>query len=384
MAEHTLPEQFETFSEARKNGFLAVKKIKDEGGLIAGTFCTFTPKEILDAAGISPVSLCGMSNETVPDAERDLPKNLCPLIKSSYGFAVSDKCPYTHFADILIGETTCDGKKKMYELLGKIKPMYVLQLPQGVDREYSLPLWTKELRRFRKVLEEKFNVTITDEKLRQAAKLRNEIRMAQRELMELNRAAPPAFPGLDLYKLMDGTGFRFNLPELRDMLRETVRQTKADYDAGKRPVPADAKRLLVTGCPIGGVLDKTVKVAEENGGVVVCFENCGGIKPLRHLVDTEAEDIIAAIAEHYLDIGCAVMAPNDRRIQLIRELVDEFQIEGVIEVDLQTCHPYTVETRRIKTLCGQLGIPYLAVDTDYSQADLGQLTTRISAFIEMM
>ena len=142
MGDYALPEQFETFSEARKNGFLAVKQIKDEGGLIAGTFCTFTPCEILDAAGISPVSLCGMSNETVPDAERDLPKNLCPLIKSSYGFAISDKCPYTHFADLIVGETTCDGKKKMYELLGQIKPVYVLQLPQGVDREYALPMWT--------------------------------------------------------------------------------------------------------------------------------------------------------------------------------------------------------------------------------------------------
>ena len=384
MEQYALPEQFETFSEARKNGFLAVKKIKEEGGLIAGTFCTFTPSEILDAAGISPVGLCGMSNETVPDAERDLPKNLCPLIKSSYGFAISDKCPYTHFADIIVGETTCDGKKKMYELLGQIKPVYTLQLPQGVEEEYALPMWTQELHRFRKFLEDTFHVDITDEKLRKAAVLRNEIRSAKRELMELNRAVPPMFPGLDQYKLMDGTGFRFDLPQVRNMLRDTIVRVRSDYESGQRPVSPDAKRLLVTGCPIGGVLDKTVKVAEENGGVVVCFENCGGIKPLRHLVDTEADDIMAAIAEHYLDIGCAVMTPNTRRLELLRDLVDEFKIEGVIEIDLQTCHPYTVETRRVKQLCAELGVPYLAMDTDYSQADLGQLTTRISAFIEMI
>ena len=384
MEQYALPEQFETFSEARKNGFLAVKKIKEEGGLIAGTFCTFTPSEILDAAGISPVGLCGMSNETVPDAERDLPKNLCPLIKSSYGFAISDKCPYTHFADIIVGETTCDGKKKMYELLGQIKPVYTLQLPQGVEEEYALPMWTQELHRFRKFLEDTFHVDITDEKLRKAAVLRNEIRSAKRELMELNRAVPPMFPGLDQYKLMDGTGFRFDLPQVRNMLRHTIVRVRSDYESGQRPVSPDAKRLLVTGCPIGGVLDKTVKVAEENGGVVVCFENCGGIKPLRHLVDTEADDIMAAIAEHYLDIGCAVMTPNTRRLELLRDLVDEFKIEGVIEIDLQTCHPYTVETRRVKQLCAELGVPYLAMDTDYSQADLGQLTTRISAFIEMI
>ena len=84
---------------------------------MAGTFCTFTPLEILDAAGMLAVSLCGMSAETIPAAEVDLPRNLCPLIKSSYGFYVSDKCPYTYFSDLVVGETTCDGKKKMYELM---------------------------------------------------------------------------------------------------------------------------------------------------------------------------------------------------------------------------------------------------------------------------
>lgn len=107
-----LPAQFEAFGAARQNGFLKVKAIKEAGGLVAGTFCTFTPLEILDAAGFCPVSLCGMSDETIPAAEAHLPKNLCPLIKSSYGFAVSDKCPYTYFADLIVGETTCDGKKR--------------------------------------------------------------------------------------------------------------------------------------------------------------------------------------------------------------------------------------------------------------------------------
>ena len=117
---YSLPEQFEQFGEARRAGFLRVKELKEQGGRVAGTFCTFTPLEILDAAGFTPVSLCGMSQETIAAAEAHLPANLCPLIKSSYGFAVSDKCPYTYFSDLIVGETTCDGKKKMYELLGEL------------------------------------------------------------------------------------------------------------------------------------------------------------------------------------------------------------------------------------------------------------------------
>ena len=130
--ELSLPETFEAYSDARKAGFLKVKTAKEGGRRVAGTFCTFTPLEILDAAGMLAVSLCGMSAETIPAAEVDLPRNLCPLIKSSYGFYVSDKCPYTYFSDLIVGETTCDGKKKMYELMARGKELFLLHLPQGV------------------------------------------------------------------------------------------------------------------------------------------------------------------------------------------------------------------------------------------------------------
>ena len=181
----TLPEKFEDFSETRRNGFLKVKELKENGGRIAGIFCTFTPLEILDAAGFTTVSLCGMSNETIPAAEAHLPKNLCPLIKSSYGFAVSDKCPYTYFSDLIVGETTCDGKKKMYELLDRIRPTFVLRLPQA--EEDGLEAWTMELNRFRAFLEERFDAEITDEKIRAAAVKRNEERRTRMALMELER-----------------------------------------------------------------------------------------------------------------------------------------------------------------------------------------------------
>ena len=148
MEELKLPERFEEYSEGRKAGFLRMKAAKESGRKVAGYFCTYTPLEVLDAAGMLSVSLCGMSNETIPAAETVLPKNLCPLIKSSYGFAITDKCPYTYWSDLIVGETTCDGKKKMYDLLGQRKRMYVLQIPQGIDRTYSRQLWISEVRRF--------------------------------------------------------------------------------------------------------------------------------------------------------------------------------------------------------------------------------------------
>ena len=147
--ELSLPETFEAYSDARKAVFLKVKTAKEGGRRVAGTFCTFTPLEILDAAGMLAVSLCGMSAETIPAAEVDLPRNLCPLIKSSYGFYVSDKCPYTYFSDLIVGETTCDGKKKMYELMAERRPMHVLELPQKPNEPDAFAHWLSELERLR-------------------------------------------------------------------------------------------------------------------------------------------------------------------------------------------------------------------------------------------
>ena len=378
--DYTLPAQFEEFSEARRQGFLRVREVKENGGKVAGIFCTFTPSEILDAAGFICVSLCGMSNETVPAAETHLPKNLCPLIKSSYGFALTDKCPYTYFSDLIVGETTCDGKKKMYELLGKMKPTYILHLPQGHDSD-PVAVWTAELRRFIKYLEEHFDVTITDEKLREACRKRNIQRQTHLKLMMLQKQTPPPLGGMQMYATMEGVGFVFTHEERVAKLNALRESVEANAD---RTQFAGAKRILVTGCPIGGVLGKTVKAIEDNGGVVVCFENCSGIKAAFQMVDTEAEDIVRAIAERYLQIGCSVMTPNTYRMELLPKLVEEFHVEGIVEVDLQACTPYCVESFEIKQLADRLNIPYLAVETDYSQSDSGQLSTRIEAFLEML
>lgn len=97
-----LPEVFEEFAEQRKKSFLAIKEVKDQGIPVIGSYCTYFPKEIAMAMGAATVSLCSTSDETIPDAEKELPKNLCPLIKSSYGFAKTDKCPFFYFSIFLM------------------------------------------------------------------------------------------------------------------------------------------------------------------------------------------------------------------------------------------------------------------------------------------
>jgi len=383
MSDNKLPNEFENFADARRQGFLAVKELKDDGKKVVGTFCTYTPSEIILAAGAVPVSICSYSDETIPDAEKDLPRNLCPLIKSSYGFALTDKCPYIYFSDLIVGETTCDGKKKMYELLGKIKNMHVMQLPQYQNDERSKELWYKEVLLLREKIEEDFGVTITDDDIKRAIKIKNEERKLLKEFYELNQSCPPPMNGIEQLKVLSGSKFIFDLEAKNEDLRDIIDKLRTDYENGVRNVPASAKRILITGCPLDGVTTKVVTAIEESGGVVVGYENCVGIKPVELLVD-ENEEPYKAIADKYLQIGCSVMTPNNNRYELLLKLIKEFKVDGVVEMVLQACHTYAIETTEIRKLMQKENVPFISIETDYSTSDSAQLKTRLGAFIEML
>ena len=379
-----LPKNFDDFVDARKAGFLKVKEYVENGGHVAGMFCSYTPLEIFDAAGIACVGLCGTSNEPIADAEKVLPKNLCPLIKSSYGFAYTQKCPYTYFCDFIVGETTCDGKKKMFELLNEIKETYVLHLPQSQKREYAQAIWYQEVKLLKEMIEEKYGITITEDALREAARKRNALRMKQMELYALQGATPPAMKATEVMATLAQGVFNFGVEAQLASYTAKVDEAKAKYEAGERPVSEKAKRILLTGCPSTGVIQKVGATIENNGGVIVCLDDCGGERTQKMLVDEEADDILRAISDRYLDIHCSVMTTNEGRMENTKEMCKKYNVDGVVEMVLQACHTFNVEANYMQRMCEEEGIPYMKLETDYSTTVSGQIETRLAAFIEML
>lgn len=378
-----LPQIFESFADARQNGFLAMKEIKDSGKGVVGQFCTYTPLEIFMAADLVSVGLCSTSDETIKDAEKVLPGNLCPLIKSSYGFAITDKCPYMYFSDLVVGETTCDGKVKMYELLGEIKNVHILELPHRQDTPEAKALWRAEIVRLKERVEKDFGVVITDEKLRDAIHRRNIERRLLKELYELSTMTPPPITGLRQLQILFGAQFKFDWNQKVGEIQNAIDSIRKAYEEGERPVAESAPRILITGCPMGGVTEKVVKVIEDAGAVVVAYENCTGAKQMDRQCREEG-DPITNIADHYLQIGCSVMTPDANRLELLDRLCEQFQVDGVVEMTLQACHTYAVEAYSIQRHLREKGIPYLQLETDYGTADIGQLSTRAGAFVEML
>ena len=377
-----LPAVFEDFAEARRNAFVNVKKVKDQGIPVIGSYCTYFPQELAIAAGAATVGLCSTSGETIPTAEKDLPANLCPLIKSSYGFAKDDKCPFFYFSDIVVGENTCDGKKKMYELMSEFKDVFIMDLPNS-QSEKGLELYKEELLKMKAYVEKKFDITITDEDMRKAVKLENEIRVAKKNLVDTMKNDPCPVSGLDMFHVLYGSGFKFDhtaiVPEIEAVQAKIEKEYAEGTNVGKK------SRIVVTGCPIGGVTEKVIKAIEDNGGVVVAMENCVGAKQYDRLIDEDAEDIWEATAYRYLQIGCSVMTPNANRYDLLGRTIDEYKADGVVDMTLQACHTYNVESKSIEKFCTEKkNVPYFHVETDYSTADVAQLNTRIAAFIEML
>ncbi len=379
-----LPSIFSDFSDARQQGFLTVMELKEQGIPLVGTYCTFMPQEIAMAAGAAVVSLCSTSDETIEEAEKTLPRNLCPLIKSSYGFGKTDKCPYFYFSDIVVGETTCDGKKKMYEYMAEFKPVHVMQLPNNSESAESVALWRSEIIRFQKRLEEQFGCEITEQGIRDAIDLRNRERRALTEFYRLGQLNPPAMTGREILSVVYGATFKFDKRALIGELETLTAKVQAEYAAGKRLDPRP--RILITGCPIGGAAEKVVRIIEENGGWVVGYENCTGAKATEQCVDENPQaDVYDALTEKYLAIGCSCISPNTQRLNMLSEMVQDYQVDGVIDVILQACHTYAVESLLInRHIREKHDIPYMAIETDYSTSDTGQLATRIAAFIEML
>lgn len=361
-------------------------ELQRAGGKVFGTFCVFVPDEIVVACGGAVTGLCGGSQFWVPDGEKVLPSAMCPLIKASLGAHFGKTCPYFSVADVYVGETTCDGKKKAYEILGADKQTYVMDMPQ-MKRPQDIEKWTGEIAAFAAEVERITGRTLTAEALADAIKLINEKRRALARVYEA-RKATNCIPisGKDAL-LMTQIAF-FDDParcaEMANKLADELEQRVAD---GVSVFPAGTKRILVTGTPLAIPNWKLHHIIETSGAAVVCEEMCTGTRYFENLVDESAttlEGQFQALSERYMKNNCACFTPNPGRVADIVRLAKEYQVDGVIDANLKFCTLYDVEKSSVAEALEAEGIPVLGLETDYTDNDAGQLRTRIQAFVEML
>jgi len=356
-----------------------------KGGKVVATYCVFVPEEMVWAAGAIPVGLCAGTQFSIPIAESVLPRNTCALIKSSFGFKLGRICPYVQVSHLIVGETTCDGKKKMYEILGQYQPVYVMDVPNKKTRQ-GRELWLSEVMAFKEVIEKLTGNNITAENINQSIDMVNSRRKALQRLNNLRKANPVPVSGKDAL-LVTQVSFYDDAKRCIQMVNTLCDELEKRVAAGQGVAPTNAPRILISGSSMAIPNWKLHHIIETSGAVVVCEESCTGTRFFTDMVKPSGSTIeaeIRAIADRYINIHCACFTPNDERMDDVVRLAKEYKADGVIHYNLQFCHTYANEAVKIEKRLEKEGIPLLRIETDYSDEDAGKLKTRIEAFLEMI
>lgn len=356
-----------------------------KGGKVFGTFCVYVPDEIVFAADAIATGLCGGSQFWVPGGEKVLPTNTCPLIKASVGARIDRTCPFFRIADMYVGETTCDGKKKAWEILAEDVPVHVMNLPQ-MKRAKDVQAWAEEIETFKNIVEEFTGNKVTADKLAESIKLINNKRKALERLYDLRKNETLPISGCDAL-LISQIAFYDDPARFTQMTNKLCDELEKRVTDGVSVVPAGTKRIMLTGTPLAIPNWKLHNIVETSGAAVVCEEMCTGTRYFEKLVDesgTTLEEQYQALANRYMNINCACFTPNSGRIDDILRLAKEYKVDGIIDVNLKFCNLYDTEGYFVERAMKEAGIPVLGIETDYTDSDAQQLRTRVSAFIEML
>ncbi len=366
---------------------LRVKELMDakaQGRKVVGSFCVFVPEELILALDAVSVGLCAGAAFGLEEAEKYLPRTTCALIKSFFGFALARVCPYMAASDVIVGENTCDGKKKAYEVFGGIVDrLYVMDLPQ-TKSEQGRALLRNEYGRLARHLESLTGRKLTVDGLRKGIRLVNEKRKAMHRLSKLRAADPAPISGLDallmnqIFFYDDPVRFTQSVNRVCDELEGRI---KAKTGVGAKGAP----RILVSGCPMAIPNWKLHQIVERSGAVIVGEESCTGERGTQHLTDDRGDSVEALldrITDRYFRIDCAIFTPNPSRLEHVASMAKDLKADGVIHYGLEFCQPYQIEAGTVERLLENQKIPVLRIDTDYSPEDVEQLRTRVEAFLE--
>jgi len=368
---------------------LRIKELLDEkaaGRKIIGSYCVFVPEEIVLAANATLVGLCAGADFAMDAVEQVLPRNTCSLIKSTFGFKLGKVCPYLEASDMIVGENTCDGKKKAYEIFDGLVPnLYVMDIPQ-MKSAAGRDLLKSEYYQFKEAMETLTGVTIDSDNLRAGIAMVNAKRKALHRLADLRKADPAPISGLDAL-LANQVYFYDNPARFTDSVNKICDELEQRIARKAGAVAAGAPRILISGCPMAVPNWKLPMIVENAGAVIVGEESCVGERGTRNRVDDSGDTVDAlmeAIVDRYFKVDCAIFTPNPERLDHIETMAREYRADGVIHFGLQFCQPYLMESLPVEKALKEKGIPVLRVETDYSSEDVQQLQTRVEAFLELL
>lgn len=356
-----------------------IRNLKSGSAKIIGYFCSLTPVEIIDAANLIPFRIAGDRNETISEADTHLEAIMCPYVRSCFDIALKGRY---EFLDGLVVPHSCDSIERIYNIWRhRIRPPYThfITVPH-VLFDSSYEFLSEEFRVFKESLEAYTGSTITDEALHEAIVQRNKQRELLRELYQLRKYSPPLISGSEVMPVL-WTGARTPVQEFTQALRPIIDEAKARKDTGSR----SSARLMLVGSEVDDI--SLIKTIEESGASLVMDDTCVGSRNFWHDVATDISPL-QALAEHYLgDVYCPRTYKGGMAENRFRYLVDyssEFSCQGVILDIMQYCDTYELDVPSMRDYLEKNGLKVLVIDDAYSARYVGQMKTRVQAFVEMI
>lgn len=369
-----------------------IKAQKEVGKKVIGYSCMFTPVELILAADAIPVRIDPGWYDAANLGDRIVPVEVCPLVRSAIGIEMAKLSPYLELSDAVICPLTCDGKTKLSEMLREEKTVWTMSPPRIKDSPHSMELWSKEVESIKEKIEKLTGTEITRKRLKNAIEVMQRATKAFRRLQKL-RKGNPVIMGRDAM-LVGQTSMWDDIERWIQKTEELCDELEDRINREEWAAPPETPRVMVTGTPMIWPDNwKIPHLIEESDpqGIMVFDELCSSGRILYDPVGVDEwtmRDMLDAIAERYLlPSTCPYFTSqegNEDRINWLLDKIKEYNIDGVIYYVIRGCILYAMEYARIKELLNSMNIPIYYLDTEYTREDVGQMRTRIEAFLEML
>lgn len=363
-----------------------LKEQKEKGIKIIGTLCNMVPEELIYAAGGIPIRLCSGHYGPVKPGEEFYPRDCCPLIKSFIGSTIAGN-PLFELCDVIVVPTTCDGKKKIGELLNDYKTVWMMELPDNKESILSKKYWLSQNRMLKKRLEKLTKKKIGKKQLKESIKLLQRRQDTAKRLLEIQKSKMDVLSGIDYYLIIQSAFFD-NINRWTEKTKELCEELESNLKSGKYAESKSTSRFLFTGAPAIIPNLKIPLLIEGLDAKIAVDETCGGSQYFYDPVVVEEwtiNQMMSAISERYLMPSvCPCFIKSEDRMDKILDMIKEYKIDGVIYHTLRLCVLFDIESKKIKDVMEEKDIPFIYLNTDYSKEDQEQLRTRIEAFNEII
>ncbi|MEM2930916.1 MAG: 2-hydroxyacyl-CoA dehydratase family protein [Thermoproteota archaeon] len=369
-----------------------IRAAKEEGKKVIGYMCMFAPIELILAADAIPVRVYSGWYDAAKLGDRIVPVEVCPIIRSTIGAKMIGLSPYLELSDAVINPLTCDGMTKLGEILSDYKPIWTMCIPRVKDSPQSMAFWSEEFKVLKGKIEDLTGNKITREKLRSAIELLQRASKAFRRMQDIRKGSP-VIMGRDAM-LVNQTSAWDDIKRWTQKTEELCNELEERVGQKNWACPPDTPRVMITGTPMiwpdGWKIPNLIEESKPQG-VIVADELCSSDRLLYDPVGVDEwtmDDMFNAVAERYtLTSICPCFTSkdgNEDRINWLLDRIKESKVNGVIYHVVRGCMLYAMEYARIKRILDRKNTPIYYLDTEYTREDVGQLKTRVEAFLEML